>query len=176
MSEAIQTKNGVVHDAITFDLTKATVEQIAPLIDRVRGGEMEAQQRIIRMLCTSIPDTDEAWDIPMLGEEFGRIFQAFNRERQRVGDSAKAEKLDVTFALDSMTAVQFDEYRKKLMSGNWQQQIEALCSVVKSCPWGDPKNPQTYKHLSYYTVYDVLLNTAAQASADAITNFQKRFS
>ena len=163
-------------DDFQFNLTDITVQKIAPYLEDMGKAHMSWMVDIMPVLCMQCPygpaNDAATYDLPIFGDEFGRLFDAF---QQAVSNTPE----HITFAtvdLSRMKAKDFDEIVDELNGIRVEVIAGILAKYITSCPEvRDVRDPAAYLDLKYYTQFRALANRVKQEAREQMENFQKRF-
>lgn len=163
--------------SMTFDLSKPTVGDLRKILPGVKAVQMTAMAELVAKVAVSCPPE---WGEPDKAITYSR--QAFREVLAPAWKALIAESsaLDVKiegleFGLENITPEQFDRLVKDMDSNNPEKMAGTLSQFVSKLPkaWGDPKNPDTYLKLHYYTEFLPLAKAFTRAGVDEMQNFLK---
>lgn len=166
-------------EKVEFDVTGITTREYAD-IDKHRNEESKYMPMLLAKVVSKAPiglghvSKMETWQqLPFFGVVVP-VFAKFSGHLKSLPSTIEG----IEYALDDITPVQYETYRKKLLSNaTVHEQAVTLTKVVKVCPSlsGGPANLNNWLSAPFYTVFVPARQGYAQAATVMLTNFLKRY-
>lgn len=76
----------------------------------------------------------------------------------------------IEFDLENFSTSDWEKFNKAIKEGRVSDMVEVYTQLILMCPWGDPKNPDTFLDLNFATEF----NRIAVAFNQAVQRYQKK--